>query len=153
TGVAGRWVRRGCRLGQEWQIVHQKLCINGSTWAAQPQLTTIGVPRAGDGGPPTGASLSPFRRFIRRRRGPGWLPPDPLAGVVQLSSSILKSKCAPTLIPPAPHRGGGTPDDRARKPHRTAPPACRRAARDQGEQGQERGCRRRGAEVVTFKDQ
>src|SRR5207247_2542031 len=86
-------------------------------------------------------------------RAPGWLAWIPVSGVVQVSSSLLKSKCVPALIPPAPHRGGGTPDDRAGKPHRTAPPACRGAARDQGEQGQERRCRRRRAEVVTFQDQ
>src|SRR5690348_10736832 len=56
-------------------------------------------------------------------------------------------------VPSARRRGGGTPDDRARKPHGAAPSAGRRTARDQGEQGQER---RRGggrAEVVPVQDQ
>src|SRR6476646_8710658 len=42
--------------------------------------------------------------------------------------------CVTVARPPARRRGGGTPDDRAWKPHSTAASAGCRAARDQGEQ-------------------
>src|SRR6266566_2226537 len=61
--------------------------------------------------------------------------------------------CVTVARPPARRRGGGTPDDRARKSHGAATSAGRRTARHQGEQGQERRYRRRGAEVVAVKDQ
>src|SRR5258705_10713887 len=61
--------------------------------------------------------------------------------------------CVTVARPPARRRGGGTPDDRARKSHGAATPAGCRAARDQREQGQERGYRRRRAEVVAVEDQ
>src|SRR4029077_18731554 len=61
--------------------------------------------------------------------------------------------CVTVARPPARRRGGGTPDDRARKSHGAATPAGCRAARDQGEQGQEWRYRRRGAEVVAVEDQ
>src|SRR5579864_6409701 len=59
-------------------------------------------------------------------------------------------------VPPARPRGprgGGTPDDRASKPDGAATSACRRTARDQGEQGQERRRGGRCAEVVAVQDQ
>src|SRR5262249_44721339 len=65
------------------------------------------------------------------------------------------SKIRVTVTPGAlaQHRGGGTPHDTAGKPNGAAPPTRRGAAGDQGEQGQERRCRRRGAAVVAFQDQ
>src|SRR5207247_11432063 len=56
--------------------------------------------------------------------------------------------CVTVARPPAWRRGGGTPDDRARKSHGTAPSAGRSTAQDRGEHGQERGDGRCGAEVV-----
>src|SRR5579859_7541784 len=56
-----------------------------------------------------------------------------------------------SVRPRAPRRR--TPDDRARQPYGAAASPCRRTARDQGEQGQERGCGGRGAEVVALQDQ
>src|SRR5690349_12000770 len=68
-------------------------------------------------------------------------------------TATIGETCVTVARPPARRRGGGTPDDRARKSHGAATPAGRRAARDQGEQGQERGYRRCGAEVVAVEDQ